>query len=323
MQIYISILNVVRNYINGILGSATVKIGSYANSLAPMDDKTIGIGYEAMRYGRGEKNIAIGEISLRQVQGSNNIAMGYGSGKNVYSGANNVLLGTKSGNNIVSGNNNVAVGFESLRHNNDCWGNVAIGMCASSQTYGENNVSVGTEALRYGQYSEWNVAIGNRAGFNLRGGNNNIFIGRISQPSSSFVSNEITIGNWSHSVLRCAVTSITSLSDARDKTDISGLSYGLNFIESLSPKQFTWNQRDDFEKDENGNDTDVLNVNANKGLKDFGFIAQEVQAVDNEVLRLVYEANPEKLELSYGKLVPILVQAIKELSEKVKVLENN
>ena len=61
---------------------------------------------------------------------------------------------------------------------------------------------------------------------------------------------------------------------------------------------------------------------ANKGKKDFGFIAQDVQALDNDILRLVYDENPDKLEMSYGKLVPILVKAVKELSDKVKALEN-
>jgi hypothetical protein len=36
----------------------------------------------------------------------------------------------------------------------------------------------------------------------------------------------------------------------------------------------------------------------------------------------VYDANPEKLEASYGKLIPVLVKAIQELSAKVTALEN-
>jgi len=39
-------------------------------------------------------------------------------------------------------------------------------------------------------------------------------------------------------------------------------------------------------------------------------------------LSLVYDENPEKLELSYGKLVPVLVKAIQDLSAKVTALEN-
>ena len=134
---------------------------------------------------------------------------------------------------------------------------------------------------------------------------------------------EITLGNSSVTALRCAVTSITSLSDERDKKDITDLEYGLDFIESLQPKQFTWDNRPEtmVEVDENGNEIEKEIENANKGKKDFGFIAQDVKPLDNDVLRLVYDENPDKLEMSYGKLVPILVKAVKELSDKIKALE--
>ena len=39
-------------------------------------------------------------------------------------------------------------------------------------------------------------------------------------------------------------------------------------------------------------------------------------------MQLVSASNPDKLEASYGKLVPVLVKAIQELSAKVTVLEN-
>ena len=61
---------------------------------------------------------------------------------------------------------------------------------------------------------------------------------------------------------------------------------------------------------------------ATDGMKDIGFIAQELQAVDDDFLRLVYDANPDKLEASYGRLVPVLVKAVQELSAKVTALEN-
>ena len=119
------------------------------------------------------------------------------------------------------------------------------------------------------------------------------------------------------------MTSITSLSDERDKKDITDLAYGLDFIESLNPKQFTWDNRPEkvLDFDEEGNKVESEVESANKGKKDFGFIAQEVKTLDNDVLRLVYDENPDKLEMSYGKLVPILVKAVKELSDKVKALE--
>jgi hypothetical protein len=41
-----------------------------------------------------------------------------------------------------------------------------------------------------------------------------------------------------------------------------------------------------------------------------------------DVLQLVYESNPEKLEATYGRLIPVLVKAIQELTAKVELLES-
>ena len=155
-------------------------------------------------------------------------------------------------------------------------------------------------------------------------GGNNTCIGYNSSVSGGTVANEITLGNSSITSLRCAVTSITSLSDERDKSEIKDISYGLDFIDSLQPREFVWDNRIETtsEIDEDGNKIEVEFYSANKGKKDFGFIAQEVQSVDDDTLRLVYDENPDKLELSYGKLVPVLVQAIKELKAEVELLKN-
>ena len=40
-----------------------------------------------------------------------------------------------------------------------------------------------------------------------------------------------------------------------------------------------------------------------------------------EYLKMVIDENPDRLEASYCQLVPILVQAIKELSTQVKQLQ--
>ena len=47
-----------------------------------------------------------------------------------------------------------------------------------------------------------------------------------------------------------------------------------------------------------------------------------MQNKDDEYTRLVESNDPEKLQASYGRLIPILVKAVQDLSEKVKALEN-
>jgi hypothetical protein len=65
---------------------------------------------------------------------------------------------------------------------------------------------------------------------------------------------------------------------------------------------------------------------AKVGVKEAGFIAQELLEVTERYgvkdwLPLVLESNPEKLEATPGKLVPVLVKAIQELANKVDALE--
>jgi len=121
--------------------------------------------------------------------------------------------------------------------------------------------------------------------------------------------------------LRAQVTSITSLSDRRDKTNIIPIGEGLAFIKELNPVSFTWNTRD----------------KAKVGIKSAGFIAQELLALQKQSaigdnLDLVSENNPEKLEARYNNLLPVIVKAIqeesaekdkqiKELKDRLSILE--
>lgn len=136
-------------------------------------------------------------------------------------------------------------------------------------------------------------------------------IGYQATTSSPTANNEITLGNSSISALRCNVTSITSLSDARDKANIEPISNASAFIKDLKPVKFDWNRRDGVKAKEH----------------DIGFLAQDLDEAQSkhgiqEHLDIVYKSNPEALEASYGKLLPILVQALKEQQEEIEKLKS-
>jgi len=176
------------------------------------------------------------------------------------------------------------------------------GIKLGNSTNGENTV-VGINAASQLVSGINNTCIGYNSGSILTTGSNNIILGTNANSSTNTVSNEITIGNNSITTLRCQASTITSLSDSRDKTHIEQIPLGLDFISKLNPVKFEWNTRD-------GSKT---------GITDFGFIAQELQSVQHAsgitVPNLVYANNPDKLEASYGALIPILVKAIQELKE--------
>lgn len=236
---------------------------------------------------------------------TNNTAIGANVMNAATSAASNVGIGHSVLSSLTVGGENVAIGTGAMIDSVNGVSNVAIGTGAfSSGVSGSNNVVVGRSAGTATDGSN-NVYIGTRAAHLQTSGTNNITIGYEALNTTNTVSNQITLGNSSHNLLRCAVTSITSLSDSRDKSNVEDSTYGLEVVKSLRPVTFEWDTRD----------------GVKKGVKDLGFIAQELQSVDNEYLGLVYDENPEKLEATYGRLIPVLVKAIQELTAKVEALE--
>tara|TARA_R110001632_G_scaffold129839_2_gene243959 strand:+ start:22131 stop:23456 length:1326 start_codon:yes stop_codon:yes gene_type:complete len=288
----------------------------------------------------GDKQVMIGfEAGASMTTGDKGVFIGYQAGKSTVTSFSieSVYIGNEAGSTMIgNGGTNVVIGGRALGASsspNSCTGNVAIGWRAMGFSLGlgsSTNVCIGRTAGASLTTGSSNVYIGSDAGAvpstfgaPVTGGNN-IAIGTSARPSSTTVSNEITLGDSNITALRCAVTSITSLSDERDKSEIKDLEYGLAFIDALQPREFVWDNRPEIKTLVNDDDTveETEFYSANKGKKDFGFIAQEVRELDNDTLRLVYDEDEEKLELSYGKLVPILVKAIQELKEEVELLKS-
>tara|TARA_R100000900_G_scaffold53368_2_gene42644 strand:- start:874 stop:2142 length:1269 start_codon:yes stop_codon:yes gene_type:complete len=214
---------------------------------------------------------------------------------------------------------------------------------------GKNNVSVGWQigpsysTAQNTTPADSNTMIGHQAGQGNSGGGtsgtyavqNVTCLGAFSKTSTFDATNEITLGDSNITALRCNVTTITSLSDERDKKDIADLDKGLDTVMNLKPRKFIWNNRPEqrikditpAEIDEEGQiikDSEIMYEEVNstrKGAKDIGFIAQELQAVDDEFMQLVFDKNPDKLEASYGRLIPVLVKAIQELKAELDLLK--
>jgi len=230
----------------------------------------------------GNQNTFIGGGNPASAATGNTVIGAFAGGYNA--GNNNTIMGNASALNLTTGAENVAIGTKAMGQNTTGFKNTCIGSFSGANFYG---------------------------GIGFDGGTNTTLIGFNAQPATVNESNSITLGDSNISVIRCAVTSITSLSDSRDKEEVAELAVGLEFVKELNPVSFVWNDRDESGK---------------HGVKDFGFIAQDLKSTQEkyemaETLGLVYEENPEKLEASYGKLIPILVKAIQELTAKVEQLE--
>ncbi len=234
------------------------------------------------------------------------VALGPNAGL-VNTGVHNTFIGVNAGEDNTSGNSSTYVGRGAGQNNTTGLQNTVIGAFAlSSNTTGQENTAIGASAATNST------------------GSNNITIGASALTSTTSASNEITLGQSSNTVLRCAVTSITALSDKRDKTDIVELPVGLQFVKDLKPVKFTWNQRD--KPPIELPDGTTLNQGVKKDVPDFGFIAQDLVEAEDELeghdwLQLTLRNNPDQLEATQGRLIPILVKAIQELSAEVDALK--
>ena len=97
-----------------------------------------------------------------------------------------------------------------------------------------------------------------------------------------------------------------SSSDMTLKKDISPIEDALGLINSLSGNTFTW-------KPEAG-------IMGNSG-SDTGIIAQEVEALN--LPGISKRRGDGTLGVRYDRLIPVLIEAVKELTAKVNSLENN
>jgi hypothetical protein len=119
-------------------------------------------------------------------------------------------------------------------------------------------------------------------------------------------------GGTFHANADVVAYSSTVASDEKLKINIENTQYGLSDVLKLRGVDFNWKEKLD-------------------GRRDVGFIAQEVQKVIPELVREVDGLNGEDshLAIDYGKVVPILVEAVKEqqgqidsLKKEVKILKD-
>jgi len=293
-------------------GGSNIAIGSSALFLNTTGNANTATGsYALYRNTTGVENTAVGESALKNNEtGGYSTAIGAGALSLNTTGDSNTATGYYALRDNTTGNSNTATGSYALTANTTGKYNTATGYYAlKASTTSDNNTAIGYYALQASTTGAGNTAIGTYAGLAITTGSNDTVIGYNAAASSATASNEITLGNSSIATLRCQVTTITSLSDARDKANVQPLDAGLEFVNALKPVRFTWAMRD----------------GGKVGEADTGFIAQDLQAVQVDtgmpIPGLVYAENPEKLEAGYGKLLPVLVKAIQDLSAQVADLQ--
>jgi trimeric autotransporter adhesin len=99
----------------------------------------------------------------------------------------------------------------------------------------------------------------------------------------------------------------TVTSDARDKTSIESVPHGLSFVQQLNPVSYRWKTS---REDETPH-----------GNRRYGFLAQDILALEGDDPVIIDNEQPDHLKYQGEALVPVLVNAIKELSAKCDSLQ--
>jgi hypothetical protein len=207
-----------------------------------------------------------------------------------------------------TGNRNVSIGHNAMSGNTTGSGNTAVGGLNSgtypvmySNTTGSHNTALGSAALCGNTTGNQNVAIGWLAGadamINITTEDNRAVFGHNS------ITNAYVKVAW------------TVTSDARDKTNFGTVPHGLDFVNQLEPVSFQF-------KKSREDDTP-------HGTMHYGFKAQDILELEGDNNVIIDDEEPEKLKYKGEHLVPVLVNAIKELKTenddlkaRIEALEN-
>ena len=212
----------------------------------------------------------------------------------------------------------------------------AAGRCCSTRFCSFNNVAIGYRSLFDVRVAACNVALGSLAltdcnindrarticfstGIGAYAGRADIFNGRVCNNNylgrrigtTASLCNNFYLGAKGVQSIRANVTTISFLSDCRDKKDIEDIPYGLDFINCMRPISFDWCHRDSIMV----------------GLSDIGFVAQELQALESDqgssLWTRIVDGTEDRLEASALRTYPIAIKAIQELRKQINNLKED
>jgi hypothetical protein len=285
-------------------------------------------GYQALNSNvSGTNNTAVGSYAMKSnIEGNSNTAVGASALGSNNSGGSNVAIGSSALVGNTSGSNNIAIGT-SLQYNSTGNNNISIGPGALdlNQT-GNGNVAIGSSALLL-HTGSYNTAIGYAAGYGPtvwgpgQGVNqfqNSTAIGNLTITTAS---NQVRIGNSDVSSIGGQV-SWSTLSDGRFKKDIKEDVSGLDFIKKLRPVSYTVD-KDAFDTFLRIPDSlrNLSPLARKKGVRQTGFVAQEVEAVIKKT-GFVFDGveapqhENDHYSIRYAEFVVPLVKAVQELTDR-------
>ncbi|MEM9680588.1 MAG: tail fiber domain-containing protein, partial [Bacteroidota bacterium] len=283
----------------------------------------VGIGKYSMENNiDGISNIAIGGSTLQSnTSGSRNIAFGYGALENNIDGDTNIAIGIHALGDGTPGYRNIAIGrYAGLDAEGN--NNIYIGYWAGRDDTGSNKLFIDNNGdeestLIYGEFDNEIVAFDAKIGIGTKeptvpfqivtGSDADLGLGSGMVVLGDELSNNLVLDKNEIQARNGGVpaslylqqnggnvyvgNSIIQSSDRRLKKDINDISYGLEEVLKLQPKEYNWKH-------------------AEQKYKSLGLIAQDVQDIIKNVV--TYNVEQDKYGVSYSELIPVLIKAIQE-----------
>ena len=326
-------------------GERNTALGVEAGITNTTGSDQVFIGYKAGNTNNGHQNIFIGgSCGLNMDTGEYNVAIGTSALLCDASGTthpdNNVAIGNAAMYKATEANENVAVGINAMYDVTTASECVAVGRKALQDvTTGGRNTAVGYQSGNAISDGQHNTCIGYESGATITSGDHNVTIGyqaavsRITTENNFLMiardsSSDGTAGCWIHgdSAGACIQgnnsSSWDTTSDERLKKNIEDSTKGLAEIDQIKVRNFEYRTNDEIDMSEFPLADDPSQVSLNDDVKEgvvqTGVIAQEIEAVLPEC---VVETVKGTKKVNNDPIMWALVNAVKELSAKVKALE--
>jgi hypothetical protein len=300
-----------------IAGAQNVSIGYNVLNAITTGVGNVGFGLNTLQSNTtGQENSAFGgtyfsEAPLKlNTTGSNNCAFGASALRTNTTGSNNVAYGVGALSLNTTASNNTGLGYEALRSNTTASNNTAVGYQAGyANTTGADNTLIGYLAGDSITTGNRNVVLGRSADTSAAGGIDQIVIGyaAVGKGNDTFTNNATNSYNGGNT------TTWATISDQRLKKNIVDNSTGLNEINKIQVRNFEYRLSEEV--------TELPQDQAiEKTGVQLGVIAQELQQILPECVKT---ESTGVMTVDTDNLTWYLVNAVKELTARVKQLEGN
>ena len=327
----LSLLNIAGGYDNTTIGynsgsniytgNNNIAIGSQAMAQGITYNAgsfIVGCGYVITNSGNtsftnaGATANTVGTIFIATGPGN---ATTNGTAIGITTGRNNTAVGTNALTSLLNANGNVSIGATAMLNNTTGYQNTAIGnQCMRYNTTGANNTSLGSQTLGGGSMNgNNNTAVGYYAGNLITSGSGNVILGGFTAAGVSSPAVGITTQNDYISIGSTSTTSAqihvawTVTSDIRDKTNFQTIPHGLDFVNGIETTSYQF--------------THDRITNEINGPVRYGFKAQQLLELEGNNPVIIDKSDSNKLKYNESCLIPVLVNAIQELTARLAILE--